>query len=404
MAATPRTARESARRPSPAARRFMSPAGSEGAERRWFLDRVGEHGRRADRARVGGAGASWPPRPPDAGPTARSPYDRRVTLLSRRSAASSTAAGPIAPVVLERFPPSTGCDRPTRPNACATCRGSRSSNPLAADGWAAGPSSPRIPSRSSKQPDLGVARRALARLDGSAPAPRRRRRLASMEARRSSAASSATSATGCARCSSPGWPPALPPIRGRHRACRTSTSRSTTGSSRGTSGPAPPGSVAARSTETQRRLAARLADVRARLADVAPVPLRPAPSLAPFRSSLARPRVRGRSRGRPRRDRARRDLPGQPHPAPRHAVRGRPVAAPPAARGRRPGAVRLVPRPRRPAGRSSRPRPRRSCARTRAATFAPTRSRARAAAGARARRTARSRASCWRARRTAPRT
>ena len=36
-------------------------------------------------------------------------------------------------------------------------------------------------------------------------------------------------------------------------------------------------------------LAARLADVRVRLANVAPVPLRPAPSLAPFRSSLTRP-------------------------------------------------------------------------------------------------------------------
>ena len=51
-------------------------------------------------------------------------------------------------------------------------------------------------------------------------------------------------------------------------------------------------------------------------------------------------------RGGPRRDRAGRDLPGQPHPPARGPVRRRPVAAVPAPADRRPGAVRGLPRPR----------------------------------------------------------
>ena len=58
---------------------------------------------------------------------------------------------------------------------------------------------------------------------------------------------------------------------------------------------------------------------------------------------------------RPRAHRARRHLPGQPHPTPRGAVRGRPVVALPPAADRRPVAVLRVPRPR-PSPETGRPR------------------------------------------------
>ena len=128
----------------------------------------------------------------------------------------------------------------------------------------------------------------------------------------------------------------------------------------------------------------------------------------PVRHARARHGSTGRvgSRG----DRARRDLPGEPHPPARGAVRRRPVAAVPAAADRRPGAVRRLSRPRSvprrghaaspalgepgavPRGRRRRP------------GRAPTRSRARDRAAARASRTAPLPASCSRAARTRPRT
>jgi len=92
-----------------------------------------------------------------------------VTLLSRRSAASSTAAGPNAPVVLERFPaldgvrPADAAERLRDLPGLALLESARRGRLgrwtfLTAD-----------PVAVVEAPDLGKPRLALARLDGSDP-------------------------------------------------------------------------------------------------------------------------------------------------------------------------------------------------------------------------------------------
>ena len=203
------------------------------------------------------------------------------------------------------------------PNACATCPGSRSSNPLAADGWAAGPSSPRIPSRSSKRRISGSARLALARLDGSDPV-----RVGDGDADPPPFLGGLVGYLGYGlrtvleprlAASAAAHPRPASRLPDLHLALHDwVVAWDEWSGAAWIGGRAVDGDAA--------RLAARLTDARARLADVVPVPVRPPPSLAPVPLLAGSPRVRGGSRGRSRRDRTRRDLPGQPHSPPRHPV------------------------------------------------------------------------------------
>ena len=197
--------------------------------------------------------------------------------------------------------------------------------------------------------------------------------------------------------------------------CRCSASRSTTGRSPGTGGPGrawlgvPSG--------RRRRRAGWLGgcdDVLARLttaASAASVPdlgraRRAGRSSAPTSRPRSAPGLSHAAYGSPASRRCarpigrRRDLPGEPDPPPRGAVRRRSVAASsggcgPATRRCSRATSTSVHRPRpAPRARCCPPRRSRSCRSTRTASWPPTRSRARGRAGAPARRTGRWPASC----------
>jgi para-aminobenzoate synthetase component 1 len=210
-------------------------------------------------------------------------YDRRVTLLSRRSPSSSTTSGTFSPVVLERFPALDGVraadaaeplrDLPGLALLESARRGRLGRwTVLTAD-----------PVAVTETPDLGAARRLLARLDGSTTVGDRDPGAPPFTGglvgylgyglRTALEPRLATSAAANPRPAS-----RLPDLRlGLHDwavAWDEWTGHAWIG------GRAVDGDHAA--------LSVRLTDVRRRLADVVPMPLRPAPALAPFRSSLDR--------------------------------------------------------------------------------------------------------------------
>ena len=358
--------------------------------------------------------------PPYHRPVIRSPGAGSAPVVPRRAAGGPPCPrrGPPGAAARGRGPPADrrggGLPRPARPRP-ARERPARAA--IAVD----------LPlGRSGRGPDRARGRggsvrggpRLLARLADAPPEPvagaTRRRSSAGSSA--SSATSSATSWSGCRR------------RRRTTRTCHSSGSPSTTGRSPGTVGRGPRGWPVARSTATPGgsaggcarsasgaigRRSSRPASGRRRGAA-----REPEPELV-FRSSLDRPAYEAGRRGDPRSDRRRRDLPGEPDPATRDAVRRRPVAALPPAADRRSVAVLGVPRPRpRRAGSRLRARQRagaaagdpvrlaRAVPRGRRATAAsrPTRSRAPGRAAGRATRTGRSPASSCSRRRTAPRT
>ena len=389
-------------RPARAAR--LSP----GAQLRRQLDRVGQHGRRADREDVRGESHRL---------TALRAGRRRPTGDNRRW---PSPLPPVPPPTCSPQPASSGFPSSMRVapiDAAELLRGwpglalLESARPGRRSRWTfltADPVAVMLPAESRAGSLRGGA--------PDAPAPdadASSRRAGSDPARRSSAASSASSATTSGSSSSRGRSSSpttrsLPQLRLALHDWVIAWDRRY--------GQAWLGGRAARRRRRAPRRSACTA-VRERVATGHRPPVRRSHDRSRTRARLrlepGSRRVRGRRRGDPAGDPGRRDLPGQPGPPPVGPVRRRSVAALSGAADRGSGPVRRVPRPR--PGRARRPLRRAPGDRLGLARIVPVgrrrrpgrpriRSRAPGPAAGRPRRTGPWPPSSWRAPRTAPRT